>query len=60
MPFVEAKKLTELLADTLSKGEIKTLSVKVSDVWANALIDRLPDTLVEVEAETLSVKLCAV
>ena len=44
----------EVLADTLSEAEVKTLSVKVSDVWANALIDRLPDTLVEVEAETLT------
>lgn len=52
--FVEAKALTELLADTLSEAEFKTLSVKVSDVWAKALIDRLPDSLVEVEAETLT------
>ena len=54
---MEAKELTELLADTLSKAEVKTLSVNASDVSANALIDRLPtDTL----AHTLSVKLCGV
>ena len=53
---MEAKELTELLADTLSKAEVKTLSVNASDGSANALFDRLPtDTL----AHTLSVKLWA-